>query len=247
VKIIKTFLTASLFYAITLIMPAQADVREVFVCHYLDGHNMSDVMSARDFYLKQAKKAGIEPPMSFVWTPYKADTDIDVIWFSNYESMDAFAAQADVAMASPEMIAVQARFDSVVKCTSSLGMRELIYEGDEPAVADPPAIISSNACKLNHAAENADMGDLWGHVQDTLTGIDAYKQSIAYAFTPIITSPTSPDLYLYEVSDNVTSWAAKRAAFASSDASASLGRHFQKIMDCTNTLWIGERVIPIAE
>ena len=78
-------------------------------------------------------------------------------------------------------------------------------------------------------------------------GIDAYKQSAAYAFTPIITGPTSPDLYLYEVSDNVTSWAAKRAAFASSDATASLGRQFRKIMDCTNTLWIGERVIPVAE
>ena len=128
---------------------------------------MSDVMSARDFYVKQAAKAGIEPPTSFVWTPYKANTAIDVLWFANYESMDEFAAHADRGMISPEMLAVQPRFDTVVKCTSFFGTRDLIFQGSEPAMVDPPAIISSKACKLNQAAENADLGDLWGHVKDT--------------------------------------------------------------------------------
>jgi len=66
VKRFKMLLTASLILLVSFSIPIQADVREVFVCNYLDGKDMDDVLSARDFYLKQAKKAGLETPMAYV-------------------------------------------------------------------------------------------------------------------------------------------------------------------------------------
>ena len=237
---------AALVFAISISMPLQADVREVFVCDYLDGKDLADVMSARDFYLKQAKKAGIEAPESFVWTPYKASVDFDLLWFSNYDSMASFAAQADAGAASPEMTAVQARFDTVVKCDSSLGMRNVIFDGGELAVT-PPAIITSNACNLQHGVSRDNLEDLWDHVRQVLGGKDEYKNGIFYSFTPVTTSARTPDLFLYGVSDTVTDWASKRGAFAGSEDGPALARHFEATLDCNNSLWFGQPVIPPQE
>jgi hypothetical protein len=238
--------SAALVFAISISMPLQADVREVFVCNYLDGKDIADVMSARDFYLKQAKKAGIEAPESFVWTPYKANVDFDLLWFSNHESMASFAAQADAGAASPEMTAVQARFETVIKCDSALGMRNVIFDGGELAVT-PPAIITSNACMLNPGVTSDDLEDLWGHVRQVLSGMDEYKNGIFYSYTPVTTDQNTPDLFLYGVNDTVTDWANKRGAFAGSEAGAALGRHFQAVMDCDTSMWFGQRVVPPQE
>ena len=98
---IKIICAAFLVFAIATSWSAQADVREVFICNYLDGKDMGDMMSARDYYLKQAKKAGIDIPNSFVWTPYKTSSSTsDLLWFSNYENLAAFAA----TKAHPEVL-----------------------------------------------------------------------------------------------------------------------------------------------
>ena len=39
-------------------------VTEVFQCSYNDGKDWDDLMSARDYFLKQASKAGITPAPS---------------------------------------------------------------------------------------------------------------------------------------------------------------------------------------
>ena len=243
---IKIICAAFLVFAISSSWSAQADVREVFMCNYLDGKDLEDVMSARDFYVKQAKKAGIEIPASFVWTPYKTTATSDLLWFSHHENLAAFAATADAGAASPEMTAVQARFDSVVKCNTAIGTNNLIFDGGELDVT-PPAIITSNACNLKPGVGAAELKDLWGHVRATLGGMEEYKNGVFYSHTPITSSSTTPDLFLYGVSDTVTDWASKRAAFAASQAGPSLGRHFQAVMECNNSLWMGQRVIPPQE
>ena len=246
-KPIKIICAAFLVFAIATSWSAQADVREVFICNYLDGKDMGDMMSARDYYLKQAKKSGIDVPNSFVWTPYKTSSSTsDLLWFSNYENLAAFAATADAQAASPEMTAVQARFDSVVKCNTAIGTRNLIFDGGELDVT-PPAIITSNACNLKPGVGAAELKDLWGHVRATMGGMDEHKNGVFYSYTPITTSSTTPDLFLYGVSDTVTDWANKRAAFAASQAGPSLGRHFQALMECNNSLWMGQQVVPPQE
>lgn len=244
---IKAIFAAFLVFAISTSLSVQADVREVFICNYLDGKDMGDMMSARDYYLKQAKKAGIDVPNSFVWTPYKTNSSTsDLLWFSNYENLAAFAATADAQAASAEMAEVQAGFDSVVKCTSALGTRNLIFDGGGLDLT-PPVIITSSTCNLNPGVGAADLEDLWGHVRGTLGDMDEYKNGTFYSYTPITTSSTTPDLFLYGVNDTVTDWANKRAAFGASKAGASLGRHFQAVMECNNSLWRGQQVIPPQE
>jgi len=243
VERIKIVFAAFLIFAISACLSVQADIREVFMCNYLDGKDLEDVMSARDFYVKQANKAGIEIPTSFVWTPYKTTATRDLLWFSNHENLAAFAATADAQAASAEMAGVQARFDSVVKCNNAIGTRNLIFDGGSLNVT-PPVVITSKSCNLKPGVRAADLEDLWSHIRATLGGMDAYKNGVFYSYTPITTSSSTPDLYLYGVSDTVTDWANKRAAFGASEAGAALGRHFQAVMDCNNSLWMGQQVIP---
>ena len=97
-KYFSRFTFASLLLLFCL--PLQADVREAIVCTLNDGKGIDDVMDARDFYLKQAKIANLETPPAFLWTPWKAFTDIDLVWFNVHEDFAAFAKQADAGAVS---------------------------------------------------------------------------------------------------------------------------------------------------
>lgn len=242
-KLIKVLLVASFGIVLMFGAPAQADYREVFVCNYQDGKDMGDILSARDFYLKQAKKAGIQVPESFVWNHLKGSAPIDVIWFSNYESEMDFAKQADASAGSSEMAAVNARFESVVDCTAGLSSRKTVYASAEFNVTGESAIISSNACMLNDGVDAKALDDLWNHVKGVLGSMDEYNNFMLYTSNSTTPGANTADLYLYGVSDNLTAWAAGRAAFGSSDAGQSLSRHFQALMSCNADLWIGQKVV----
>ena len=72
-----------------------------------------------------------------------------------------------------------------------------------------------------------DLADLCEHVRQVLGGIDEYKNIIAYAYTPITRSSTTPDLFIYAVNDNVSAWVSKRAAFAGSEVGRALAGIFK--------------------
>ncbi len=242
-NVIKAILVASLGFVLMFSAPAQADIREVYVCNYHDGKGMADILSARDYYLKQAKKAGLATPDAFVWNLYKGAVPADAIWFTNHTDMMAFAKQAQAEGASPEMAAVNARFETVVDCEASLASRQQVFDGGAFAVSGDTALISANACMLNDGVSPADLKDLWGHIKGVLGGMDEYKNFLLYASTPLTPGANSADMYLYGVNDNLTAWAAGRAAFGESKAAESLMRHFQALMSCDASLWIGQRVV----
>ena len=239
----KKLLAASFGFVLMFGAPAQADVREVYGCNYLDGKGMDDLMSARDYYLKQSKKAGLATPDSFVWSLFKGDVPVDVLWFSNYTDLMDFAKQSDAAAGSSEMAAVNARFETVVDCNATLASREQVYDGGEFAVTGGSAFISSFACMLNDGVTSANLNDLWNHVRGALGTMDEYKNFVLYAATPLTPGANAADIYIYGVNDNTTAWATGQAAFEGSKAGQSLGRHFEALMDCNSSLWIGQKVV----
>jgi hypothetical protein len=48
---------------------AQSYIGEVFVCEWTDGPDMDGLLAARDYYVRQAEKAGVPTPPAYVWTP----------------------------------------------------------------------------------------------------------------------------------------------------------------------------------
>jgi len=243
-NVIKLFSATIIGVFLLLANVVQADIREVYMCNFLDGKDMNDMLSARDYYLKQAKKSGIATPTAFVWTPYKGNSSADLLWFNNHKNMMEFAKQADEFNGSTAMASAITRFNSVVKCNSILASRDTMFEGGEPPVATPPAIISSNACMFKGNILPADISDFKQHVGEVLGSIPAYKNAVLYASSPLTPANNSADLYLYSVHENLSSWASKRVAFEASKGAAALGRHFQSMLDCTTSLWIGQRVVP---
>ena len=51
--------------------PPPPGVMETYACMFNPGKDMDDLMAARDYYVKQAEKAGIKLGDEFVWTPIK--------------------------------------------------------------------------------------------------------------------------------------------------------------------------------
>ncbi len=244
-KRLEMFVVGSLMLVLSLSL--HADVREAYICNYADGKDMGDLMSARDFYVKEAEKAGLEPATAFVWTPVKAGGDRvpDVLWFNNYDDEIAFAKQSDAFAASAPMEKVNERFNSVMTCNSAIASREVVYNSGELTGSNPTVIIASTACMVRPDVSAENLEDLWSHVRAVLGRIDAYKNHLLYRTMPTTSGRNSPDLRLYSVNSDMTDWASKRAAFQASEATPQLMRHFQSTLDCNTSLWTGQRVVPV--
>lgn len=222
----------------------QADVREVYRCSFIDGAGMKELMSARDYLVEQSQKLGLTDMEAFVWTPYKVDGfPDDFLWFSNHADLAAFAKAGDIYAKSKEGQAVQARFDKIVECNTSMSTREQIYTGSEEMTITPPALIASFACKLNHGQTMAHMQDLISHYNGVLDASGSYGQFLAFMDVPMVSS-TDNDLYVYEVHADLATWASRNDEMETSEAGQMFGRHAQQVVDCSSALWWGQRVVP---
>lgn len=222
----------------------QAEVREVFRCSFIDDADMDDLMKARDYLVEQSEKLGLTDMTAFVWTPYKVDgfTD-DFLWFSTHADMAAFAKAGDTYAKSAEGQAVQARFDGIVECNTSVAEREQIFNGGQTGNFEPPALISSSACKLKHGQNMSHVRDLISHYVGVLNGTGMHDTMLSFMSTPLM-SATEMDLYFYSVHPDLATWAARGDGLQGSEAGQMLFRHAQQVMDCNNALWWGQRVVP---
>jgi hypothetical protein len=235
--------STSAFLLFVICLPLQADIREVFVCNYNDGKGIQDVMDARDFYVSQSKKAGLDVPQAFIWTPWKSFSDIDLLWFNVHEDFAAFAKQADAGAGSAEMAAVTEKFDSVADCNSGLMSREVVFDGGKFEIENPPAIIGSNACMLKKGMRADDLTQLWSHARTVLGSMKEYENHIVFATTPLTPGPATPDIFVYSVHESATAMATKQAALMKTEGGRLLASHFNSLLDCNNSFWIGQSAI----
>ncbi|TDJ33259.1 MAG: hypothetical protein E2O61_12670 [Gammaproteobacteria bacterium] len=218
-------------------------ILETFACNYNDGQDIDDLLSARDYMVKQADKAGVTLAPSYLWSRYKGGVDFDTIWFTLHESLAAFAAEGEAFRTAPELAGVDAKFDPVATCESNISTAQVVFQGSEAGPPGGSSFIQSNACMFRNGADADDIADFANHLSDVLGNISAYNSTTFVTATPITSGPNSADIYLFSVNDSQSAWAASRTAFQASDGGAALIRHFNTILDCNASLWFSQQVV----
>ena len=92
-------------------------VLETWTCSYNTGKDIDDVLAARDYYVKQAAKAGVDIGPTYLWSLIKGDLPFDIVWLAPHQNLGAYAALSDAQAAAPELSDVTARFYSAATCT----------------------------------------------------------------------------------------------------------------------------------
>jgi hypothetical protein len=175
--------------------------------------------------------------------------NFDFLWANNQGSMMEYAETTDEFNASAEGKAAMERFNTVASCTSSLAMRQQIYQADgEMTPGADGAVINALACNYNHGRGPRDLNDITSHIARAVGSIDLDDGSAGFVSVPTIgAGPNTRDVYFYGVSDSMTSWAKRNMALQASEEYASLSRHFENVMDCSSALFTAQRVVPPAE
>jgi len=227
--------------------PTEAAVREIYACSYVDGADKDDLMKARDHLVRQSATLGIEDMDVFLWTPYKVQNfQRDFVWFNQFEDLAAFAAAADAYATTDAGRSVQARFDEIVDCESSLATIDTVYSGDAVPESDP-VVVESFGCFLKDGQGAAAVGDLITHYQGVLTEADGYDTHGFFVMTPMLGSPDAFDRVFFGIHDDLRTWAARSSAMQTSEAGAMFGRHADQVVDCGSALWWAEWIVQSPE
>lgn len=216
-------------------------VQEVYACKYINGADRDDLMSARDNLVKQQAKLGLSND-TFLWTPMLGTPDLDFLWFDVFDNISVWGAATDKFAGSPEGAAVNAQFNKIVKCSSSLSFVQQVYAGSIPLDDKPPVAIGVSSCKLKHGQTMDQVQDLITHMNVALPQTGAHDAFMAYMSVPLV-AQTDVDLRIFGASNDAAAYAAGVSSFQTSEAARMLGRHFEQVLDCTNTLWWGEQII----
>jgi len=218
-------------------------VLETFTCSYNAGKDIDDVLAARDYYVKQAAKAGVDIGPAYLWTLIKGDLPFDAVWLAPHQNLGAYAASADAQAAAPELSDVHARFNSAVTCTPRLGTTRTVFQREVPDRADAPAIVTAFACGVREGVTPVGIADLEGHIADVLGGMEDNAPNVVFSLTPTTGGANTPDWLLFSVFDSMTSWANFVGGLFSSDAGQQLVRHLNAVADCDQAIWGSQRVI----
>ena len=170
-KILYT-LGFALFVVVWLgVMDARADshaavapsVLESYACSYKPGKDREDLDKLRDFYLKQAEKAGIAAPPAWLWTLNKGAAPVNFVWLNVHESLTAFGGTDDAIAASPEMAEAFERADTVMACQAGLGMFRQTYGGE---MQESDSSVVSFGCGFREGSGPATMDALHAQIAD---------------------------------------------------------------------------------
>lgn len=223
-------------------------VVETWACSYEPGKGVKDVMAARDYYVKQADKAGLTLGPAYMWTLFKGDVDFDLLWLAPHENFMAFAASADAEAAAPEIADVQARFDAVIKCKPRLSTIMPMFQRDGADDSGSGAnIISTNACQLMPGVGAEEIGDLGSHINGVLGAMGDNTPSAVYAMQSMTGGQNTPEFVLFTVNDSLASYGNFIGAIGADPDGQRLGRHFNMMADCRLAMWTSQQVITPAE
>ncbi|MDH3643177.1 MAG: hypothetical protein OES38_13840 [Gammaproteobacteria bacterium] len=221
--------------------PAPAAL-EAFSCTYNPGKDRGDLDSAISFHKKQAEKAGMAIPDSFLWTHVKGTAPVDMVWLTVHESLVAYGAFADASAASDDMLAIRPRYDTVVTCQDGLAVAIPVIAPDPESDGPDVAALATYACNFQHGSGPADLPDLASHIAGTNAGMGDAALDAAYQFTPLTGGPDGADVVLVGVAASTEKWATNQAMLNTTPAGQSLVRHFNAVVDCGMNLWASEQV-----
>ena len=221
---------------------------QVFACNYVDGKGIADLDEATAFFNAQIEKIGsadLSASRAFLWEPYVATTDRDVLWFANYENLNALGRALDAIDNSSEGQAANAKFNEVVECDSAILFSETLYEGEGETVTDNQALLESYVCTLHDGKTLDDaraVGKDWAALIATLPTTGAM---LAFMRTPLIANVPFDLTYLL-VHDDMTQYAQRQTEYMSSGGNELTDR-FDEVHNCESGLWNGRQVVPAQE
>ena len=221
---------------------------QVFACNYLEGKDSTDLDEAAAFFNAQIEKIGsadLSASRAFLWEPNVASTERDVLWFANYDNLNALARANDAIADSPDGQAATAKFNEVVDCDSAILLSETIYEGEGDPVSDNRALIESYVCTLNDGKTLDDARAVvkdWAALIETLPTTGAM---LAFMRTPLIANVPFDLSYLL-VHDSMTQYAQRQTEYMSSGGN-DLTDRFNEVHNCESGLWNGRQVVPAQE
>ena len=221
---------------------------QVFACNYLEGKGIADLDEATDFFNAQIEKIGstdLSASRAYLWELYVTNTDRDLLWFANYENLNALGRAHDAINNSSEGQAANAKFDEVVDCDSLILFSEIIYDGDGDAVSDNQAVLESYVCQLN---DGKTLDDARAVVQDwaaLMATLPTTGGLLGLMRTPLIAN-TPNDLAYVLVHDDMTQYAQRQTEYQSSGG-PDLDARFNEVHNCESGLWSSRQVVPAQE
>lgn len=223
-------------------LPAPPPILETWACTYKDGKDMDDLMSARDYMLKQADKAGLTPPAAYVWSLFKGGVPVDYVWFNIYPNLEAWTRGVMEGGAAEEMDDVGERFDATSNCQTNIATMNVVHSKESDGDGNDVEMVNSFACRLKHGVDATDVADLRRHMAGVFGSMDSAPNFTATA-TPMTGGPQTPDIHLFSVYDNPADWSTFVGELVASAEGQMLIRHFGTTLDCDRTLWGARQVV----
>jgi hypothetical protein len=223
--------------------PPPPGALEAFACTYNPGKDRGDLDAATSFHKKQAEKAGIPIPNSFLWTHMKGTAPVDLVWLTAHESLVAYGAFTDAGAASSDMAAIRPRYDTVVTCQDGLAVVIPVIAPDPEGPGPNGSTLATYACNFQPGSGPADLPDLTDHVAGVNAGMGEAGLDAAFQITPLTAGPGGADVVLVAAAASTEKWATYQATLNTTPDGQSLIRHFNAIVDCSMNLWGSEQVI----
>jgi len=218
-------------------------VAEVFACNYRDGGSMSDIDAATENYKAQLGAIGSDAVSAidaYVWTPLRASTEFDVLWFGIHANLNAFGAASD-ALAGAAGQAVQARYFEAVDCGSSIHNMTQIYTSEQVEFTGP-TVIDAFRCNLHEGKTMADVESTLEEWRAHITAQGMHDNYIAFMMTPIASS-SGYDVSFFGVHADAAAYAARTTADLTTDAGRMMSEKFNALQRCESSVWNGRQML----
>jgi hypothetical protein len=218
-------------------------VAEVWGCTFKEGSDMTDIDSATEYYksvIARLNDPALNAMEAYIWTPFRAQTDVDSVWFSIHANLNAFGAVSDL-LSGEDGQAVQARYFEHADCGASLMELTPIYSA-ETVEFTRPTIIEAFRCSLNPGKTMADVQPVVEEWRAWIEGQGGWDNYMAFMMTPIAAA-TPFDLYYFGVHENASAYAARTTETITSDTGSAINAKFGEVHRCEATTWIGRNVI----
>ena len=224
--------------------PPPPMIAETWSCNYNSGKDMEDVLKARDYMLREAEKAGISLPDSYIWTLAKGNIPVETVWFNIHEHLGAYAATSDAWVASGISEAVLDRFYNASTCTTGLGTMRPVFGREGLPEDDSPTFIAASGCRFKKGAGGSHLADLMSHARDVQAGMGDSAPYFSAMLEPFTARPPgSADVFIFSVYNNATEWGNYVNTLYATQAGQMLINHRDMILDCDTTLWTGQWVV----
>ena len=232
-------------------LQAQADshttpvggVLEGHLCTYNEGQDREDLDALKDFYLKQAEKAGYKAPLAYLWTANLGVQPYDFAWVNVHESLSEFAAANDAYAASSELAQASERANKVMTCQANLSPYSYVFRKESAPEAVPLAI-ASYGCDLRPGQGFGELQALMDHISTVNQSMGDQALDEVVQVMPLTGDLHGPDVYVMAVSSRGASgWGEHLDAINASPAGRAVNAHFNAVLNCRMNLWNAEPFI----